>query len=136
MTLHQVYPDREKAKSIYKMVVQTLEMVKTIDQRKFPSNVLKDYYDIIRQLTEIQVLIRGYKAKGDAAHEECFKFAEQSGILNLTEFLLAEELRKNRNRIEYEGFFIDAAYLTRKQKEITSLINKLTAVTKKEMDIK
>lgn len=136
MALQQVYPDREKAKSVFKMVVHSLEMVKTIDQDKFPSKALTEFYNIIRQLVEIQLLIRGYKARGDEAHEESLRFAENSGILTLTEFLLSDELRKNRNRIEYDGFFIDADYLARKKKEINSLIDKLSIATKKELDLK
>lgn len=37
-------PDREKAKSILKMVETTLEMIDTIDPKKFTSHVVKEYY--------------------------------------------------------------------------------------------
>lgn len=43
-------PDREKAKSILKMVETTLEMIATVDSRRYPSNVLKEYYEVIREL--------------------------------------------------------------------------------------
>ena len=40
--LKKVFPDKEKAKSMLKMVETTIEMIKTVDMEKFPSNVLKE----------------------------------------------------------------------------------------------
>ena len=45
--LINITPNHEKAKSILKMVDSTLEMVQELDPNRFPSNITKEYYDII-----------------------------------------------------------------------------------------
>ena len=57
--LIRVTPDKEKARSILKMVEATLEMIRFIDKIKFPSNVAKEYYEIIRELISIILLLDG-----------------------------------------------------------------------------
>ncbi|MBD3204369.1 hypothetical protein GF327_08820 [Candidatus Woesearchaeota archaeon] len=41
MSLIKITSDKEKAKSIFRMVNQTIEMIKSIDKDKFSSNVIK-----------------------------------------------------------------------------------------------
>ena len=47
-----------------KMADTTLELVKTVDADRFGSNVLKDYYDVIRELLSITLLLDGLKTQG------------------------------------------------------------------------
>ena len=49
--LIRVTPNKEKAKSILKMVETTLEMIRQIDTHKFPSNVAKEYMVKLFRLT-------------------------------------------------------------------------------------
>lgn len=65
--LLRVTPDREKAKSMTKMVEITLEMIKTIDAERFSSNIVKEYYDVIRELMTAILLLDGYKTQGEGA---------------------------------------------------------------------
>ncbi|MBI5347467.1 MAG: hypothetical protein HZB66_02560 [Candidatus Aenigmarchaeota archaeon] len=71
-----VTPNKEKAKSILKMVETTLEMINHIDRNKFPSNVAKEYYEVIRELTSIILLLDGYKAVGEGAHKKQIEYLE------------------------------------------------------------
>ena len=91
-------PDREKAKSILKMVETTLEMIDTIDSTKFTSHVVKEYYEAIRELITVILLLDGYKT-------------------------LIDDLRIIRNKISYNGFFVTDDYLERKRKDILMLID-------------
>ena len=52
----RVTPNKEKARSILKMVDTTLEMINQIDKRRFPSNVAKEYYEAIRELIEENII--------------------------------------------------------------------------------
>lgn len=70
-------PDREKAKSILKMVETTLEMISAIDARKYPSNVLKEYYEVIRELITVILLLDGYKTQGEGAHKKLIEYLEK-----------------------------------------------------------
>ncbi|MEK6858065.1 MAG: alpha/beta hydrolase [Nanoarchaeota archaeon] len=136
MTINKITPDKEKAKSLYKMALQTYSMIKTIKESEFPSNIVKEYYDVIRQFIDILLLVKGYKTFGTGSHEECISFAHKEGRLNTTEYVLADDLRKIRNKIEYEGFFVNYDYLKRKKDSIEELLNKLKLLAEKELTIK
>ncbi|MCZ7358502.1 MAG: hypothetical protein O8C55_00370 [Candidatus Methanoperedens sp.] len=71
-------PDREKAKSILKMVETTLEMIDTIDPKKFTSHVVKEYYEVIRELITVILLLDGYKTYGDGAHKKLIEYMEKN----------------------------------------------------------
>ena len=101
-------PDREKAKSILKMVETTLEMIDTIDSTKFTSHVVKEYYEAIRELITVILLLDGYKT-------------------------LIDDLRIIRNKISYNGFFVTDDYLERKRKDILMLIDNLRVIIYKKL---
>ncbi len=127
-------PDREKAKSILKMVETTMEMISAIDSRKYPSNVLKEYYEVIRELITVILLLDGYKTQGEGAHKKLIEYLEK----NYPEFKgheisLIDDLRLTRNRIAYNGFFVTDEYLERKMKEILAIIEKLRVIIYKKL---
>ena len=131
--LLKVTPDKEKALSILKMVETTLQMIKQIDKSKFPSNVTKEYYEVIRELMSIILLLDGYKADGEGAHKKQISYLET----NYKEFTEAEtclidNLRITRNKIAYDGFFVKENYVDRKITDILKVIEKLkTTINKK-----
>ncbi len=135
MGIQEVTPDMERAKSLYKMALDTYQMVQTIDGKKFPSNVIKEYYDIIRQFIDITLLLRGYKTFGEGAHEEAIALAHKEGTLNATEFFLANELRKKRNRMSYEGHAIEYSYVVRNKEAILQLIHQLRTKIEKILEL-
>ncbi|MBC8500971.1 MAG: hypothetical protein ISS25_04505 [Nanoarchaeota archaeon] len=129
--LIRVTPDKEKANSILKMVNKTLEMVKEIDIGRFPSNVTKEYYEVIRELISIVLLLDGYKVAGEGAHKKLIEYLEsnykQFGAYRIS---LIDELRIIRNRIAYDGFFVKKDYLERKLGDIKIIINELNQIIK------
>jgi hypothetical protein len=127
-------PDREKAKSILKMVETTLEMINTIDSKRFSSHIVKEYYEVIRELVTVILLLDGYKTYGEGAHKKLIEYIEK----NYREFggheiSLIDDLRVIRNKIAYNGFFIADDYLERKNKDILALINKLKIIIYKKL---
>ena len=130
----KIMPDKEKAKSILKMVNITLEMIKLIDKNKFPSNVIKEYYEVIRELISIILLLDGYKAIGEKAHKKQIEYLESKcKEFNKPEIMLIDELRIIRNRISYDGFFIKNNYVNRRYKEIKEIIIKLKSIVNKKI---
>lgn len=127
-------PDKEKAKSILKMAETTLEMIQTIDLERFPSNVAKEYYDLIRELISIALLLDGYKTYGEGAHRKTIEYLSKH-YKEFTEQDIStiEELRILRNRIAYDGFFLKKEYLTRKEAVLESVIQKLRELIKKKI---
>jgi hypothetical protein len=127
-------PDREKAKSILKMVETTLEMISAIDSRKYPSNVLKEYYEVIRELITVILLLDGYKTQGEGAHKKLIEYLEKNyPEFKRHEISLIDDLRLTRNRIAYNGFFVTDEYLERKMKEILAIIEKLRVIIYKKL---
>lgn len=132
--LIKITPDKEKAQSILKMVETTLEMIKLIDQTKFPSNVTKEYYEVIRELASIILLLDGYKSIGEKAHKRQIEYLEA----NYKEFSEAEtammdDLRITRNKIAYDGFFVKESYIERKLADILKVIEKLKELIDKKL---
>jgi len=99
--LIKVTPDKEKAKSILKMVDTTIEMIKVIDIAKFSSNVTKEYYDVIRELISVVLLLDGYKTHGGGAHKKLVEYL-QSNYKEFNEYQISliDDLRITRNKIE------------------------------------
>ena len=120
-------PDTEKAKSILKMTENTLELVKGLREEKFATHIIKDNYDILRELTAIIALLDGYKTVGEGAHKELIDYLRthyKHKIIG-NELQLFDELRIIRNKIAYDGFFVTLDYLKRNKESIATIIQKL-----------
>ena len=76
--LVKVTPDRERATSIHKMAKTTLEMIRTIDEHKFPSNLVEQYYHVVRELIAAVLLVDGYKTQGEGAHKKLIEYLAQN----------------------------------------------------------
>ena len=133
--LIKITPNKEKAKSIMKMVETTLEMVKQIDIAKFSSNVTKEYYDILRELITTLLLVDGYKTYGEGAHKKLIDYLKSNyNEFSDYEILLIDDLRITRNKISYDGFFVEKDYIERKLKDIQNIIEKLKGIIKEKID--
>lgn len=133
--LIKITPNKEKAKSILKMVDTTLNMVRDIDVSKFSSNVTKEYYDITGELITVVLLLDGYKTYGERAHKKLVDYLR----INYKEFSeyeisLINDLRITRNKIAYDGFFVDEDYIERKIKNIQEIIKKLKEIIKEKLN--
>ena len=94
----------------------------------------KEYYQVIRELISVVLLLDGYKTYGEGAHKKLVEYLQ----LNYKEFdeyaiSLIDDLRIIRNKIAYDGFFVDMDYIERKVKDIQEIIRKLNGVIKKKI---
>lgn len=132
--LTKITPNREKAESILKMVEKTIAMVEQIDRKEFPSNVTKEYYEIIRELMSVILLLDGWKADGEGAHKKQIEYLEGNyKEFDKSEILLVDDLRITRNKIAYDGFFVKERYIERKLNNIKRLIQKLKRLIEKKL---
>ena len=130
----KIKPDKEKAKSILKMANTTLEMINSTDSEKFPSIVIKEYYEVIRSLTNAILLIDGFKTEGEGAHKRMIEYLKTNyRQFSQYEISTIDNLRIIRNRIAYEGFFIKGDYLVRKRNHILKIIDKLIKILKEKL---
>ncbi len=123
MDLIKITPDKEKARSILKMTALLLERINKSDKEKFASLIITDYYEIIKELLTAILLIDGYKT---LSHKDLLDYVKE-GYKEFSEYeiSLLDELRVLRNRIAYDGFFVETPYLKRKEPEILKIIKKL-----------
>ncbi|MCX6817599.1 MAG: hypothetical protein NTU57_01955 [Candidatus Aenigmarchaeota archaeon] len=126
--------DKAKAKSILMMAEVTLEMIRTIDESKFASNLVKEYYDVIRELISAIMLLDGYKTRGEGAHIRAIEYMRENyKQLSELEISAIDDLREKRNRIAYNGFFVQPDYVARKKQTLAGIITKLIEITKKRV---
>jgi hypothetical protein len=125
----KVNPDEEKARSILKSSEITLERIAETNESKFPSNIIKEYYEVIREFISAILILDGYKATGENAHKVQIEyFRKNYEILVDEEIVLINELRITRNNISYEGLQITVDYLKSKITEIKLVIDKLKKI--------
>jgi len=132
--LLRITPNKDKARSIFKMVEITLEMIRQIDKSKFPSNIAKEYYEVTRELISIILLLDGYKTIGEGAHKKQIEYLEANyKEFSKSEIAFIDDLRMTRNKIAYNGFFVKESYIDRKLMDISKIINKLKEIVRKKI---
>lgn len=129
LNLIKVTPDKEKAKSMLKMIKTTIDMITYLDIVKFSSNITKEYYDVLRELMSIVLLLDGYKVYGEEAHKKTIEYIEiKYKTITEAEINLLNDLRIKRNKISYDGFFIEPEYIKNKLERIKKIIIKLEKI--------
>ena len=129
LNLIKVTPDKEKAKSMLKMIKTTIDMLTYLDIVKFSSNITKEYYDVLRELMSIILLLDGYKVYGEEAHKKTIEYIEiKYKTITEAEINLLNDLRIKRNKISYDGFFIEPEYIKNKLERIKKIIIKLEKI--------
>ena len=106
--------DKPRAKFLLKEVETSLkglkERVKTMGINQFNTNsLIKDCYDIIMELIRAKLLLKGYSASGQGAHEAEISYLKKLEFPdNQISFL--NELRYFRNSITYYGKLLNPDY--------------------------
>lgn len=130
----KITPDKSKASSILKMAEITLEMIHSLNEEKFPSNMVKEYYEIIRELISAIMILDGRKTYGEGSHAVAIEYLGKNyRQFSDFEISLIDEFRVNRNKISYDGFFIQPEYIKRRKQDIETLIKKLIEVIKNRL---
>ncbi len=117
--------DKQKARSLKQMAEITLQRLKETKIKKYPSNSLVDYYDILRKLMEALCDTDGVKFRGEGAHSKIIDYVCQKYKFGEAKRVFLQQLRDYRNRISYEGFNIAADYITDNQDKIELIITSL-----------
>jgi len=121
--LIKITPDKERAKSIMDMVELRQKRVDASKDDAFSTLLLEDYYEIIKELATAVLNLNGYKT---LSHKTLFDYLKNNfRIFSSAETEPMHELRKTRNKVVYEGFFIKPSYLRRNKPVVKSIILKL-----------
>jgi len=131
MELIKITPDKEKASSILKMVSLIKERIKKQERDKMAALIIADYYEIIKELITAILLIDGYKT---LSHKDLIDYIkEKCKEFSIHEVSVLDDLRVLRNRIAYEGFFIEPSYLERNEPLFKEMIRKLENLIERKL---
>lgn len=128
--IRKVEPDESKIKSILKMCSVRLRMIKTQKTDEETASILiESYYEIIKELLTALLLKHGLKSDN---HECLISFFKKNYLGFEYEVGLIYELKNIRNKITYEGVFVDKNYLMKNKLEFEHIIDLLNSlITKK-----
>jgi len=121
----KIQPDKQKASSLKKMAEITLERLNNTELKKYPSNTLNDYYDIIHKLMDAICLSDGIKIKGEGAHYELIEYTVKKYNFDEQTKQFIQKMRDYRNRISYEGFMVHQNYIELNKNKINDIIKTL-----------
>lgn len=118
--------DKEKAKSLYLMLKDRKEAVKLLDSSRFTSIVVEDYYEIIKESITALMALEGYKS---LSHEVLISYLKEFyKEFPENDIIFIDEMRKLRNRINYDGFKVKPQYLELNKNNILHIIEKLDKI--------
>lgn len=121
--LIKITPDKERVKSILEMVRLREGRINSTKDEKFSTLLIEDYYENIKELSVALLNLEGYKT---LSHKALFDYLKDKyEVFTLSETELMHGLRKTRNKVVYEGFFIKPFYLKRNEATINEIVKKL-----------
>ena len=127
--LIKITPDKERVKSILGMVYLREKRIQKSEAEEFATLLVEDYYEIIKELATAILNLNGYKT---LSHKALFEFLKDNySLFTLSEIELMDELRKIRNKVVYEGFFVKGDYLKRNKTIINSIMSKTDPALKR-----
>lgn len=124
--IRSVEVDLDKIKAIIKMTRLELKIIDKIEvSADTASKLAKDYYEIIKELLTALLLSHGLKSSN---HECLISFFKSEYPTYEYEAGIVHELKDIRNRVSYDGYFVDENYVIKNKmefKHIIVLLNKL-----------
>ncbi len=89
---------------------------------------------IVRELISVILLLDGYKTYGEGSHKRLIEYLENNyKQFSEREISVINELRILRNKIAYNGFFVEYDYLERKKDIINKIIHKLGNIIRERL---
>ena len=124
----KVSVDKDKINSILKMCSVRLKFVKKQDiNDEIASIITENYYEIIKELLTALLLKNGLKSNN---HECLISFFKETYPNYEYETGIIYELKNIRNRITYDGIFVEKSYLDKNKLEFEHIIKILIRLIK------
>lgn len=128
--IRKVKVDEEKIKSLLKVCSVRLKFLEKQDvDRETASIISEGYYEIIKELLTALLLKKGLKSDN---HECLVSFFKENFPDREYETHMIYELKNIRNRIAYDGLFVEKVYLEKNKVEFKHIIEFLLKQIKEE----
>lgn len=113
------------------MVSLIEERIRTENKEKMAALIVVDYYEMIKELATAALLADGYKT---LSHKDLIDYIkEKYSEFDAYETSFLNDLRILRNRISYEGLFIEPSFLFRNEPTFKEIIQKLRGLINKKI---
>ena len=123
--------DLDKVKSKVKMAELELKIIDKIAVNpNTASKLAKDYYEIIKELLSALLLAHGLKSSN---HECLVSFFGLKYPLYPYETETIHTLKDIRNRVSYDGYFVDKTYIAKNKIEFNHIIKLLNRLVKESV---
>ena len=126
--LHKIFPDAERAKSIFRMALEREKSIFSLDKKKFPTIVAENYYEVIKELATSLLFLNGIKAIGENAHKEIIDALKKYAGCKDEEISFLQDLRLKRNKSMYECKQINFSYVENNGDLLLKIIDKLKKI--------
>ena len=127
----RTFKDKGKAKSLFNMLKEREESMKSFDAVRFPSLSVESYYEIIKEAITALMAVDGYKTLSHEVLVGYLKYFHKE--FSEYEITFIVNLRKIRNRINYDGFNVPKQYLDINKQEILAIIAKLKNILESKL---
>ena len=126
--IRKISRDKDKINAILKMCSVRLKFAKKQDiDKETASLITEDYYEIVKELLTTLLLKNGLKSDN---HECLISFFKENYPPYEYETSIIHELKNIRNRISYDGIFVEKNYLIKNKLEFEHIINLLVKLIK------
>jgi uncharacterized protein (UPF0332 family) len=106
--LKRIFIDKDKIKSMLKIVNNRLNFIKEVKNKKqYSSIICEQYYEIIKELLIALLISHGFKSKN---HECLISFFKHSFPEYEYESIIIYNLKIKRNKLDYEEKLIEDSY--------------------------
>ena len=126
--LHKIFPDTERAKSIFRMALEREKSIFSLDKQRFTTIVTENYYEVIKELATSLLFLNGIKAIGENAHKEIIDALKKYAGFKDEEISVLQDLRLKRNKSMYEGKQINFSYIENNGDLLLKIIDKLKKI--------
>ena len=121
----KIQSDIERAKSITNLLIERENIIKTLNHESFPTTILENYYEIIKELITALMYIAGFKTTGEGAHIETIDFLKNYKEFSEYEISILQELRIKRHGSQYYGKVPPPEFLNQNRTIFKEVIDKL-----------
>lgn len=129
----KVKPDKEKVKSMLRLIENREEAITVLDAKKFSTEVAEMYYEVIKELSSALILLDGFRSVGENAHRDLINFLSRYNTISEKDLVFIHDLRIKRNKSFYEGRMIEEDYIENRQKLLKGIIKKLKLLINNEL---
>ncbi|GIU68251.1 MAG: hypothetical protein KatS3mg001_101 [Candidatus Pacearchaeota archaeon] len=127
--IFKISKDKERAKDLFKMAKDRLEIIKILPRDK-PYKFIEEYYEIIKELLTAVMYSDGYKT---LSHVKLLDYFVENYEIDDSYAKLIDNLRKFRNDIVYYGKKITEDFLVNNENDIKKIIDMLIKFVEKKL---